>query len=139
MKRTAGFSLLEALVALAIAGLALGAVFELQHQLVNGQRRFDAALERAEMRRNALVLIRDLNPDLTPEGEMPLPPSHLVRWTSAPLTEQQLSNSFPDGEGVFYVTLYRLSVEVIGPEGVIDTFDVERMGWTHQDQLAAPL
>ena len=64
MKR--GFSLLEALIALAIAAMAFAAIFELQHQLVDGQRRYEAAIAKADVKKNALVLIEDINPDETP-------------------------------------------------------------------------
>jgi len=51
-----GFSLVEALVALAVASMALLAVFALQQQLARGQQRHQAALELVRLQRNALAL-----------------------------------------------------------------------------------
>lgn len=129
MRAKAGFTLMEALIALAIAAIALTAVFGLQYQLVNGQQRFERTLEQAELRRSALALLRDMNPDETPEGEIALPPGHTVRWVAEPLTEPVITSFPPATQGAFLATLYRVDVEVSGPEGVVDTFSVERLGY----------
>lgn len=137
MRRTAGFSLLEALIALAIATLTLTAVLGLQRQLVDGQRRMEAMLARSEQRQNVLALLKDLNPDYTPEGEILLPPRATVRWSSTPITQPRLSAGFPGGDGNFYVTLHRVAVEVIDESGaVVDSFEIERMGWLTEDEFA---
>lgn len=131
MRSKAGFSLLEALVALTIAAVSLAALMGMQHQLVDAQRRADAAIARADLKKNALVLIREVNPDELPEGEVVLPPNRTVRWIATALTEPKLSAGFPNGDGRFMVTLYRLSVEIVDDQGtVIEAFEVERMGWT---------
>lgn len=131
MKRVAGFSLLEAMVALAIAAMSLAALMGLQYQLIEGQRRNEAAIARADLRKNALVLVREVNPDERPEGEIALSSDRTVRWTSTALTEPRLSAGFPNGDGQYTVTLYRLSVEVVGADGAtLDAFEVERLGWT---------
>lgn len=136
MKAKRGFSLLEALAALAIAAVSLTAVMGLQYQLSEGQRRHEAAIARADLRKNALVLIKEVNPDEQPEGEIVLPPNLAVRWTSTAITEPKLSAGFPNGDGQFTVTLYRLAVEIVGPDGaVLQDFEVERLGWT----LGTPL
>ena len=140
MRSKAGFTLMEALVALAIAGISLAAIFELQRSLVDGQRRHEAALHAASLRRDALAMIRDINPDVTPEGDIDLPPDKSLRWIATPLTEQRLSAGFPNGDGRYYVTLYTLAVEVEGAGGeTLDSFDVERMGWSSLTQASAGL
>jgi prepilin-type N-terminal cleavage/methylation domain-containing protein len=140
MRRKRGFTLYEALIALAIAGISLAAIFELQRSLVDGQRRHEAALRAASLRRDALAMIRDINPDVTPEGDIILPPDKEMRWIATPITEQKLSAGFPTGDGRYYVTLYSVAVEVTDAEGrALDSFDVERMGWTSQAQAAAGL
>lgn len=131
MRRVAGFSLLEAMIALAIAAISLAALMGLQYQLIEGQRRNEAAIAAADLRKNALVLLREVNPDELPEGEIAMSPDRSVRWTSTALTEPKLSAGFPNGDGRFTVTLYRLSVEVAGADGAaLDSFEIERMGWT---------
>jgi Tfp pilus assembly protein PilV len=131
MRSKAGFSLLEALAALTIAAVSLTALMGMQYQLVEAQRRAEAAIAKADLKKNALVLIREVNPDEQPEGEIALPPGQAVRWTATALTEPKLSAGFPNGDGRFMVTLYRLAVEVVDDRGtVLDAFEVERMGWT---------
>ncbi len=131
MKRIAGFSLLEAMIALAIAAVCLAAIMGLQQQFVQSQRRAEAATAAADLKTSALALIREINPDERPEGEIALPPNLAVRWTSTPLTEPKISAGFPNGDGQFTVTLYRLNVEITGANGAsLQTFEVERMGST---------
>ena len=69
-----------------------------------------------------------------PRGQRGVPPGRVDAFTrgmATPLTEPKLSAGFPNGDGRFMVTLYRLVVEVVGPDGdVLDSFEVERMGWT---------
>ena len=46
-------------------------------------------------------------------------------------TRPQVSAGFPRGDGRFSVNLYRLDVEIVGPDGnVLQAFQVERPGWT---------
>jgi len=138
MRAKAGFTLLEALIALAIAGIAMAAIFQMQHQLVNGQRLHEKAMEQASARRNALAVVKDINPDVTPTGDVELPPNQTLHWTSQALNNANLSAGFPSGDGQYYVTLYKVSVEVDGADGQpVDAFDVERMGWTSQAAAAA--
>ena len=82
MRRVAGFTLLEALVALAIAALCLIPLMSLQRTYIDGQRRHEAALKRTEIQRNALTLLREVNPTDEPEGERLLPPDLTRSWTA---------------------------------------------------------
>lgn len=133
MRAKAGFTLMEAMVSLVIAGIAMAAIFQMQHALVQGQMRHEASLTKSGVRRDALAMVRDINPDVTPDGDVDLPPSRRLHWTSLALNEPKLSANFPTGDGRYYVTLYRVSVEVDDADGaVLDSFDVERMGWTSQ-------
>lgn len=130
--RTAGFSLMEALMALAIAAAVLGGVLMMQHQMVDSQRRSDTQLRNANLQRNALALVKDINPAETPEGEISLPPNITVRWTSEAIGDSKLTTGFPVDDGNFTATLYALTVSVQddGGRDVIPAFKVERVGWT---------
>ena len=55
-RRREGFSLIEALVALAIAAMTLTAIFELQQQMIRGQRRAADVMEQVAAQENALAL-----------------------------------------------------------------------------------
>jgi len=129
-RRVAGFSLLEALVALAIAALCLGGAIEMQHQLVSGQRRHEAALKRVELQRNALLLLRNINPMETDIGEMPLEGGMTLTFVAEPIGEMKTATGVPRGDGTFNVRLYRIDAEARAPNGaLIHSFSVERLGW----------
>lgn len=110
--RRAGFSLIEALVALTIAALTLTAVFELQSQLVRSQERASRVIEQVAAQENALALLRDMNPMATPEGEIVIPGGDTIRWTSEPLGQPRLNVGFPTGDGQFHVQRHTVTVVI---------------------------
>lgn len=124
-----GFSLVEALVALVVAALTLAAVFELQQQIAQSQRRYERALDRARAQENALVLLQNLNPAATPRGETVLG-AERVRWTSTPLGREIRNAGFPSGDGAFMLRLYRVDLVVLAADGrPVTEVSVERVGW----------
>lgn len=133
-----GFSLLEALVALAIGALVLSAILGLQHVFVDAQMRHDATISAANLQRDVLALIKDINPGDTPEGEIALPPDRTVRWTSEAVSDAKLTAGFPTGDGNYTATLYRLTVSVQDASGrdLIPAFTVERVGWVSATTVA---
>jgi hypothetical protein len=132
-----GFSLIEALVALAIAAMVLTAIFELQQQMARGQRRAADALEQVAAQENALALIRDVNPMEQPEGVIELPGGDVVRWTSTPKTEPRTNAGFPTGDGAFQVQLFTLTVQVERRNGRSPAPLVfDRMGWRRMTEIA---
>lgn len=125
-----GFSLLEALVALAIASVCLLALFGLQQQLAIGQRRAEAAVARAEAQRNVLALVRDLNPELQPEGAVALPDGERLAWTSRPLGQMRRALQPSGAPGPFFVRLFEVRASLVDGAGVRRAdLSVERMGW----------
>ena len=133
----AGFSLIEALVALTIAALTLAAIFELQVQMVRGQQRAVEAMEQVAAQENALALTRDINPMVSPEGRIALPGGDTISWTSEPLGVPQQNAGFPAGNGSYQVQLFRLTVRVERTSGRSPgplVFD--RMGWSKNGLLS---
>ena len=125
-----GFSLIEALVALAIAAMTLTAIFELQQQMIRGQRRATDVMEQVAVQENALALTRDLNPMDQPLGTIELPEGDVIRWTSAPKTEMRTNAGFPTGDGMFQVQLFTVTVEIDRRNGRSPAPLVfDRMGW----------
>lgn len=128
--RRAGFSLIEALVALTIAAMVLGAVFQLQVQMARDQARAAEVMEQVRVQENALALLRNLNPMAQPQGVLTLPGGGNVRWSSAPKVPPRTNAGFPAGDGLFEVQLYTVTVEMERPAGAPPpplTFD--RLGW----------
>ena len=129
-RERAGFSLIEALVALAIASITLMAIFELQIQMARGQERAQRAIMQSAMQENALALTRNINPMERPQGAITLPGGETVRWVSAPKGAAVTNAGFPVGQGAYQVQLYTMTVSiqpVDGPPPAPLTFD--RMGW----------
>ncbi len=131
----AGFSLIEALVALTIAALVLGAIFELQIQMVRGQQRAVDAMEQVMAQENALALTRSLNPMERPQGVIALPEGDTIRWTAQPKGRPMVNAGFPSGNGQYEVQLYTLTVEVERVRGRSPAPLVfDRVGWRRLEQ-----
>jgi prepilin-type N-terminal cleavage/methylation domain-containing protein len=125
-----GFSLVEALIALIIAALVLMAIFELQRQLSHDQARYEQAIAAADRRRNALVLLRDVNPTQRPNGALPLSGGRWMRWSAQPLTPARLNVDYPTGQGSYEMRLWRLDVRIENARGLAtDSFQLDRLGW----------
>lgn len=106
-----GFSLLEAIVALAIlaaAGLALFAAMSQSLQMVQRaqqSRETDVAL------RNALAWSERINPMQQPRGEQALG-SWLLRWDSEPLEAPRSGTTGNLASGLYELGLYRMHLEL---------------------------
>ena len=126
----AGFSLIEALVALAIAAMTLTAIFQLQIQMARGQERAVEAMAQVTAQENAIALLRDLNPMAAPEGEIAIPEGDVIRWSSTPQGRPIINAGFPAGNGMFEVQRFTVRVDIerrAGRPAPPLTFD--RMGW----------
>jgi len=125
-----GFSLIEALVALAIASMTLMAIFELQIQMTRNQQRAALAIEQVAVQENALALTRSLNPMAQPQGRIELPGGDVVIWSAEPRGERRVNAGFPAGQGAFEVQLYRVTVAVERAQGRPPAPLVfDRVGW----------
>ena len=125
-----GFSLIEALVALAIASMPLMAIFELQIQMTRSQQRAALAIEQVAAQENALALTRNLNPMAQPQGRIELPGGDTVVWSAEPRSERRINAGFPAGDGAFEVQLYRVTVGVERAQGRPPAPLVfDRLGW----------
>ncbi len=130
----AGFSLIEALIALTIAAITLTAIFELQQQMTRGQRRAADVMDQVTAQENALALIRDLNPMGQPQGSITLPEGDTIRWSATPKSAAQRNAGFPTGDGLFEVQLFAVTVEVERRNGRSPApLTVDRLGWRRMD------
>jgi type II secretory pathway pseudopilin PulG len=125
-----GFSLIEALVALIIAALALAGVLELQRQLADGQRRYEQALMVAGLQRDAIVLLTDVNPTATPQGTVPLTAGRSLRWTSTARSQPTLNTGAIRVGRRFELRLYRVQATIVDRDGATLGFlAFDRVGW----------
>ena len=134
MKR--GFSLIEALVALIIAAMALAGVLELQRQLADGQRRYERALMVAGLQRDAIALLADVNPTATPQGTAPLGAGRSLRWTSTARSAPALNTGEIRAGRRFELRLYRVQATILDRDGAaLGELGFDRVGWR---KLEAP-
>ncbi len=134
MKR--GFSLIEALVALIIAALALAGILELQRQLADGQQRYERALMVAGLQRDAIALLADVNPTETPQGTAPLTAGRSLRWSSTARTDPALNTGAAGVGRRFEMRLYRVEVTILDRDGsALGQLAFDRVGWR---KLATP-
>ncbi len=137
--RREGFSLIEALVALAIASVCLLALFGLQRQLISAQRRYEAAVARSEAQRNVMALIRDLNPEAQPEGATALPDGERLSWTSRPVSPLRPALTLSGNAGPYLVRLHLVQASLTDAGGAVKgAVSVERTGWRPAPRGAQP-
>jgi hypothetical protein len=95
-----GFSLLEAIVALAL----LSAVLVPLHLLIGGATRsalhLDHANRVAEIELNALNIMDAVNPMERPQGSIDLGP-YVVRWSAHLALDPVLGSDYPTGRGLY--------------------------------------
>lgn len=127
MRTNSGFSVLEALVAVAIVAIALIPLTGLQMQIVRSQARHLEDAERATTIRNAVEFMRAVNPTRTPEGAAALGEGLTLRWNAEPISPPRPSVNAPG----YTVQLFRVEVEAAGPRASY-TFSMEQLGWREQ-------
>lgn len=137
MKQTrAGFSVIEAVIAIAIAAIGLTAILSLQQQLASSQARDEAVLQRLNIRRAALVLIKDINPMQTPDGQVEIAPGLNLSWTSDVIMPTTQGIGFAGALSPFRVGLYDVNVRISDAnKNTLDQFKVERMGWARSNDV----
>ena len=138
-RRQAGFSVIEALVAIAVIAVALVPLVGLQIQVSRDHVRQRGVRAEIAAQRNALALLRDANIMETPQGERDLGDGQRMRWSATPLSRLTRTTDHGAGDGGFDVMLYKVVITidptgagVIGdgvPNGTPFAFEVEQLGW----------
>jgi general secretion pathway protein I len=123
-----GFTLLEAIVALAILAAGGMALFAALNGALRSVERIEEAARLDAATRNALAVIELLNPMEQPSGEEVLA-GHRMRWTSVPVVPA--SDSLTDylQPGHYEVGLFRLEVEIERHGRIEQRFEVRKAGW----------
>ena len=125
----AGFSLLEAIVALTIFSLCAMALYAWmsvnQTTLVRVQAR-DADVRDG---RAALAALELVNPMADPSGRRALPGGLEVRWESSEIVPRAPGTGAAGGMLVFDMALYEMQVSALRQGRVVAAFTVRRAGW----------
>ncbi len=134
--RQGGFSLVEALVALALLGGALSALYSLQSANSRALARTIEAEARRHDMRNAFELVRAINPAQAPEGTMTLGASE-VGWSARLIAADSPSGRTIPGRAVWRVGLYEVQVEVWrSGERAAQSLTLRQAGWMRQTPAA---
>jgi general secretion pathway protein I len=123
-----GFSLLEAVVALAILAAAGMALFAAISQSIQMLSRAEAARGQDAALRDALAVIGQVNPMHTPRGEEPLGP-FAMRWDSR-LVEPELDGATGYLQpGLHRLGLYEVRIELLQGATTVREAVVRRAGY----------
>ncbi len=110
---TAGFTLIETLVALVILAAALLAFYEFLASALHAATAAERAATAYDRRQSALALASTLNPMETPEGEFDLS-VYRIHWRGERLGAVRPSSGFPSGRGRFSIALYKIVLDFPG-------------------------
>ncbi len=123
-----GFSVLEAIAAIALIAVAFLPLLALQSQLA----RTALSIERAERvvtaRKSALALLRVTNPAQKPTGSEQVGEATLY-WTAEPVGETRPVRDQSGGESRFVAQLYKVEARLSFADGQENTFEVDVIGW----------
>lgn len=123
-----GFTLLEAIVALAILAAGGMALFAALNTSLRSIERVDAAARRDTATQSALSRIENLNPMLQPTGDEPLGDGRM-RWTATPVEAPRDGLTDYLQPGYYELGLYRVEVELLSGTQVDHRFVVRKAGW----------
>lgn len=142
LRRQAGFTLLEAIVAIALLGALMVPLFSLMSRNLDGLFRVGEANLRSEIQLNALSLLDTINPAERPEGTHQLG-NYTVYWKSTPITAPIDGVGFPAGQSLYQIAMYRTDVQVVrqGDNANLQpfmTFDLRQVGWKQVRQFRLP-
>ncbi|HEX5306371.1 MAG TPA: type II secretion system protein [Dyella sp.] len=128
IRRQAGFSLLEAIVALVILSLVAMALYGWQNANLFAIRRAEAHAVANDAARSALALVRTINPMLQPTGERPWG-NGTIRWNASPVEPIKPGVTAVGLPGYFDIGLYRVRVEIVPASGPIQRLEVRQVGY----------
>lgn len=136
---SAGFTLLEAIVALTIIGVVLVPVMSF---LAESSRQLIAvadATQRAEAKRTVVAYIQTLNPKLTPTGEDRLSDQLKIRWVSTPLVDPNSEFRLGGRLGSYRMGFYAVDVTVVREDQDWFEFRARKVGYTSRAADIAPM
>jgi|SRR5580658_422908 general secretion pathway protein I len=127
----AGFTLLEAIVAIAVLAAALVPLYMLISSVSRSAFRVDQANRRAEIETDALNIMSTINPMDKPSGSLDLGP-YAVRWTAQPVLAPIDGSSYPSGVSAFKIGLFNAKIDVARPDGqILVSFPLRMIGYSH--------
>jgi general secretion pathway protein I len=137
-RRQAGFTLLEAIVALVLIGSAGMALFGWINGTLLSLNRIRDANAMAEAKLNVLEYMNAVNPMLKPEGEAAFG-TYRATWKAEATTAIQDNVAYPKGTGLFQLALYRTAIEIVREDGTPwFAFDLKQVGYKKVREMKLP-
>jgi len=124
----AGFSLLEAIVAMVVMSMAMLALYGwLSTSILGLTRAQDHALSLQDSR-TALAIVDTINPVSEAAGQRQVGGLE-ISWNSTPIAEQRPARSRSGMPGLFEVALYQVNVEISRDGRSVRNFSLRKAGW----------
>lgn len=127
-KASQGFTFIEAIVAMAIVGMAALPILLLISQSLDQLTRSADANERASAMQSAIAIIDPINPMNTPSGETSMGTISFT-WTSELLVAPNDGEQFGAGLAGYIVGFYKVKIDVAKMENLWFSFDMRKVGY----------
>lgn len=135
-----GFTMIEALVALALIAVTIIPLYEWVGRSLGAATRTADITRQAEAELSALAVVSRVNPMEEPSGAIDLG-TYRIRWQATAKTNPMDNVAYPRGVGLYQVALYDVKAEVL--RGGVVWFDlhVDQVGYkrVRNPQVFAPL
>lgn len=115
-REQAGFTLIEAIVAMVLISGAGIALFSWINGNIVALSRVQEANARSDATTNVLEYMHRVNPMLVPEGRAVLG-AYVIRWQASPASPIVEGVAFPRGRSLYQLALYDTTVAVAGEGG----------------------
>lgn len=129
-----GFSLLEAVVALAVLAMSAMALYGWLNSNLILLKRVDGVYQSAEVVESALEWISVLDPFADPSGEREIAGA-LVRWAAVPVGNSLQARDMNGNRSVNDAQLFRVQVEIHRGERRLAHFEVMQLGLQPRRQV----
>lgn len=126
--RNLGFSLLEAIVALALISLTGTAIFSWLNQSLSNLSTLNRHQAEAIKFDNALAYLKTVNPMQSPQGEVVLGDT-TISWTSELVEEPARVVGKRGNPTTYAMALYVMNVRVVEANGRPVTFNMRQVGY----------
>ncbi|WP_374602792.1 prepilin-type N-terminal cleavage/methylation domain-containing protein [Arenimonas sp.] len=124
----AGFTLLEAIVAMVVFAMGALALYQWQATSLSALSRVDVQARRLDVAHDALEALRSVNPMAEPEGERALG-DYTLYWQANPVEPRRTGLSQAGYPSLFDVGLYTVDAWVVAGGTELTRFQVRQVGW----------
>jgi len=127
-ERQAGFSVLEAVVAVALVAAAFLPLLLLQSRVTETALAIERTEARVRSMEAALAYLATVNPSMRPSGQEQIGAATLA-WTSTTLMPSAPVRGLTGQPSRYDATLFRVQASLRQPDGRRHDFEIDRLGW----------